>query len=1421
MLLLPNRTGHVSQQRRPFNDELIKRALECPLYAFQKGPNSFLVRGESGSKKKYRVNIGPQTCTCGRRKCLHILFVMLRVLRIATTSPLLWQPSLKNYEVEQILEGYRLRLQEANADAKARAAQYGKKQTVARRDIQGEECPICLSGLEDSPECDLTWCMAGCGNNVHKECMQVWIEEKQDNLEEVLCPLCRHPWKDSSLLPAILNAPNGSTPTAPVTSPSIHTTATISPTPSTTTDYSPGTAATTYPDHLPDSERAGASAGASVAPILATPITVVTVVTPIATPCATPPLGCLSPGEEEAETEGRSTEKFKDLDSVSAVLAPYSAEFPPLPRISNQAVSGQDRERILPLLGIFDESLLRCVMAKKWHHRVEAVKRADGILNMLPANVMTESIFSAYCHLLKTVFNDKVSTVYQSSLPMLRTLIDQYTTHLDATTVRHHVRPVISPLIDHCGDMNPRVRDESRDSVMFLAASPILMSVVYGHLVRDEDTSVVRRIIARASLLTHMLQSAVCGEFLRVAKLDSYFAFCSRTLRHPNRDVRRAGISCTLEIYRRVPTRTKNFMETLRPALREELMSKIREIRTSCDPWSSDALAMLWEKKKDCECDDSATNNANAVNAVANAHIDAGDVASAAALLAEHDYAVEQEHAFDYESRQSGCGHSRGAGAPTAACISTARPPSGRGALSSSPTNHHSTNANTHSANAHNSTTTNNPRQQNKRTARTNTSLNTAPGFCSGCGSKQKSAKSKNNHLCRNCRAGAGACASPRMDAGACGDSNAGTLVLDNALPSNHRTGVQGPAHNGRSENAMEKDKGKGVGGNGRRRSVSERSDDSSVDGDLDVESRDGDVYEYEMDSERDRNMSMLGKSEEESLENAAVVENDSRISNCTCMSDETMSDECCQNHSKDHEDGDDYEGVQEVMSIAHSHHALSCTSATNSTSEMEIESESGHMMEHNAASELAADREVEALGLGMDVGAMECHQHDFACQTSASMCVTPSSTPVSDVTSVSVMAQVEQCDQAMQFPSVHAIIMNSSQPIMPVQAIHAANVAANNVNNIHVANNAGDAVGNAHAHAHANNVVLANANLHMNLNVNVNGNANGNANGNFLPVSPVTQVNSSWNVSCEDQSYLSDPVLRSWHIDDFEQQVEIDARIGTGAYGAVMRAKWNGTVIAVKQLNTTAPLDENAGEHTLREQQQLDRQARHEFLHEVKSLACLRHPNLILFMGFSLSSTGLNIVTEFMARGSLYRILRKQERSKVPLDAKLRDKVAMGVARGMNYLHTRTPSVVHRDLKSPNILVSETWEVKVADFGLCRILNPQVSLREHGLNGTPGWMPPEMLRSESHTCSVDVFSYGVVLWELLSLQVPWDRVDPLAIVSAVGYQGKRLPLSESMDARYRTLIQDCWHPLPTDRPSFAQIIQRIESWDITAPVPC
>ncbi|XP_044499201.1 serine/threonine-protein kinase EDR1-like [Mangifera indica] len=276
---------------------------------------------------------------------------------------------------------------------------------------------------------------------------------------------------------------------------------------------------------------------------------------------------------------------------------------------------------------------------------------------------------------------------------------------------------------------------------------------------------------------------------------------------------------------------------------------------------------------------------------------------------------------------------------------------------------------------------------------------------------------------------------------------------------------------------------------------------------------------------------------------------------------------------------------------------------------------------------------------------------------------------------------------------------------------------------------------------------------------------------------------------SREASSNKVDQILDDVDVGECEipwEDLVLGERIGLGSYGEVYHADWNGTEVAVKKF-----LDQDFSGAALA-----------EFKREVKIMLRLQHPNVVLFMGAVTRPPNLSIITEFLPRGSLFRILHRPQ---CQLDEKRRIKMALDVARGMNCLHTSKPTIVHRDLKSPNLLVDENWNVKVGDFGLSR-LKHNTFLSSKSTAGTPEWMAPEVLRNEPSNEKCDVYSFGVILWELATLRLPWSGMNPMQVVGAVGFQKRRLDIPKEVDPLVARIIWECWQTEPNLRPSFAQL---------------
>ncbi|KAN0019447.1 hypothetical protein ACTFIU_002656 [Dictyostelium citrinum] len=255
-------------------------------------------------------------------------------------------------------------------------------------------------------------------------------------------------------------------------------------------------------------------------------------------------------------------------------------------------------------------------------------------------------------------------------------------------------------------------------------------------------------------------------------------------------------------------------------------------------------------------------------------------------------------------------------------------------------------------------------------------------------------------------------------------------------------------------------------------------------------------------------------------------------------------------------------------------------------------------------------------------------------------------------------------------------------------------------------------------------------------------------------------------------------------------QQIKIGVRIGKGNFGEVYLGTWRGSEVAVKKLPA-----HNINENILK-----------EFNREINLMKNLRHPNVIQFLGSCLIPPDICICTEYMPRGSLYSILHND---KIKISWSLVKRMMIDAAKGVIYLHGSTPVILHRDLKSHNLLVDENWKVKVADFGLSTIEQQGATMTACG---TPCWTSPEVLRSQRYTEKADVYSFGIILWECATRQDPYFGIPPFQVIFAVGREGMRPPTPKYGPLKYIQLLKDCLNENPSQRPTMEQCLEILES---------
>ena len=253
---------------------------------------------------------------------------------------------------------------------------------------------------------------------------------------------------------------------------------------------------------------------------------------------------------------------------------------------------------------------------------------------------------------------------------------------------------------------------------------------------------------------------------------------------------------------------------------------------------------------------------------------------------------------------------------------------------------------------------------------------------------------------------------------------------------------------------------------------------------------------------------------------------------------------------------------------------------------------------------------------------------------------------------------------------------------------------------------------------------------------------------------------------------------------------------LGRGAFGAVYKADWVGAMVAVKEL-----LNSN-----------LNPRAVTEFFNEVAVMADVRHPNVVSLYG--ISTEPYSLVMEFLANGSLRAVLD----SATELSWPLRYMIVLETAKGLAFLHRSL--VLHRDLKSLNILLDEHFKPKLADFGLSA--TKKSSSATYGANaaGTLAWMAPELFidTTSRYTAECDVYSYGVVVWEVATRAIPYKNLASSHLIAVHVMQGKRETFPDNSPDIFRRIGQACWEKLPAKRPKLSEVIELLEKTPVSAP---
>ncbi|KAL7742131.1 hypothetical protein ACLKA6_018373 [Drosophila palustris] len=262
---------------------------------------------------------------------------------------------------------------------------------------------------------------------------------------------------------------------------------------------------------------------------------------------------------------------------------------------------------------------------------------------------------------------------------------------------------------------------------------------------------------------------------------------------------------------------------------------------------------------------------------------------------------------------------------------------------------------------------------------------------------------------------------------------------------------------------------------------------------------------------------------------------------------------------------------------------------------------------------------------------------------------------------------------------------------------------------------------------------------------------------------------------------------------------MELGEAIGNGSYGVVFKGQRLGISYAVKQFHLQL------------------KDAKKDIEKEVKYLSQVDHRNIIKLFGTMVSEElkTTMIVMEFADCGTLYNYLHKYGEGKRSYSIEETRNWMYQLAQGIEYLHDLKPRpIIHRDIKTKNLLLTNNYQtLKIADFGT---VTEQATIMTASIVGTPEYMAPEVLKGRKYTTKIDVYSFGIVLWEVMSQKKPFYHLgnnEPLAIMNLIS-KGERPPIEDVKDYPNRKIltkiIQNCWDKYPKKRLSIKDVIPKL-----------
>ncbi|OQR86448.1 protein kinase [Achlya hypogyna] len=291
------------------------------------------------------------------------------------------------------------------------------------------------------------------------------------------------------------------------------------------------------------------------------------------------------------------------------------------------------------------------------------------------------------------------------------------------------------------------------------------------------------------------------------------------------------------------------------------------------------------------------------------------------------------------------------------------------------------------------------------------------------------------------------------------------------------------------------------------------------------------------------------------------------------------------------------------------------------------------------------------------------------------------------------------------------------------------------------------------------------------------------------------------------------------------QQEIQNISLLVKGGYGVVFHATFGKDDVAMKQLLPSKAKDHNAIQ---------------EFMNEIRLCARLEHPKIVKFIGISWSTLhDLAVLSEFMSRGDVSTLLKKDAKkseshrllhweSGMTRDcATTKGTIAADIADALVYLHSFQPTIIHRDLKSKNVLLADDWTAKLSDFGISRVTSLEESMTSN--IGTVAWIAPEVLTGGRYTEKADIYSFGVLLSELDTCEVPYtsmtgkskDAQFSNARIAMMVSEGTLRPaFSDRIPEAIHALAQECLAFDPSERPAAMTLSYKIHTISMPTPLP-